>query len=195
MMRYFVVVAAALVAVAVLYSQSGQPVNWKIGVVDLRKVSERYKKWQRYSLKFEQFKKSRLKYLQEKRRKLEDDLLELSDKLRILEPGSDRYYELLDKKRRMEFELRMEEERVYRTIKAEAEKMAKDLIMEIEKAISDYARQHNFALILRKDYVKLEHLSWVELQGYYTRRLVLYHGGAMDVTDEIVKILNRKDKK
>jgi len=193
-MRYFLIAAAVVVAVALVYSQGGQPINWKIGVVDLRKVSERYKKWQRFSLKFEEFKKSRLKYLQEKRRKLEEDLMEVADKLRMLEPGSDAYYALLDKKRRMEFELNMEEERVYRTIKAEAEKMAKELITEIENAIAEYARQHNFALILRKDYVKLEHLSWVQLQGYYTRRIVLYHGGAMDVTDEIVRILNSKEK-
>ena len=190
-MRYFVMAAAVVIAAAILYSQSDRPVNWKIGVVDLRRISQRYKKWQENSLKFAQFRDARINYLRKKRRELEEKLAEMADDLRRLEPGSDAYYAQMDKKRQLEFELEMEQERVYRTIKKEAERQAKELIAEIEKAIAEYARQHNFALVLRKDYEELQHLSWVELQGYYARKIVLYHGGAMDITDEIVKILNR----
>ncbi|RKY13851.1 MAG: hypothetical protein DRP63_09120 [Planctomycetota bacterium] len=112
-MRYFIMAAAVVVAAAILYSQSERAVNWKIGVVDLRRISQRYKKWQENSLKFAQFRDARINYLKKKRRELEEKLTEIADNLRRLEPGSDAYYAQLDKKRRLEFELEMEQERVY----------------------------------------------------------------------------------
>lgn len=75
-----------------------------------------------------------------------------------------------------------------------AEKMNKltaELFNEISDSISEYAEAHGYDLILKTTTRKIEKLDG-DANDLIDKRIVLYHDKSMDLTQDIINLLNKK---
>ena len=144
--------------------------DMKIGYVDIFKVFNDYEKTKEYDEKLEAKKNAAEKKLVKKKETIE----KLQGKLDLLKKGEKvKEEEKLSKELK---EYRNLEREAFTDIRKERDEKMKDIVEDIDKIIKDYARKNGFNLIINSS-------------------AVLYGVKAMDVTDEILKISNKKYKK
>jgi len=142
----------------------------KIGYVDIFKVFNDYEKTKEYDEKLEAKKKGVEKKLEKKKETIE----RLQGKLDLLKEGKRaKEEEKLNKELK---EYRDLEREAFTDIKKERDERMKDIVEDIDVIVKDYAKKNGFRLIVNSN-------------------VVLYGAKAMDVTDEILKISNKKYKK
>lgn len=144
--------------------------DMKIGYVDIFKVFNDYEKTKEYDDKLEVKKNAAEKKLENKKETIEKlqgklDLLKESEKAKEAKKLSKELKEYRDLERE-----------VFTDIRKERDEKMKDIVEDIDKIIKDYAKKNGFELIINSN-------------------AVLYGVKAMDVTDEILKISNKKYKK
>lgn len=144
--------------------------DMKIGYVDIFKVFNDYEKTKEYDEKLEVKKSTAEKKLEKKKETIE----KLQSKLDLLkESERAKEEEKLSKELK---EYRDLEREAFTDIRKERDEKMKDIVEDIDKIIKDYAKKNGFELIINSN-------------------AVLYGAKAMDVTDEILKISNKKYKK
>ena len=142
----------------------------KIGYVDIFKVFNDYEKTKEYDEKLEAKKNVAEKKLEKKKGTIE----KLQGKLELLKEGEKaKEEEKLSKELK---EYRGLEREAFTDIKKERDEKMKDIVEDIDGIVKDYAKKNGFDLIVNSN-------------------VVLYGAKAMDVTDQILKISNKKYKK
>jgi len=144
--------------------------DMKIGYVDIFKIFNDYEKTKEYDEKLEAKKNAAEKELEKKKEIIE----KLQGKLDLLKEG-----EKVKEEERLSKEIkeyRDLEREALTDIKKERDEKMKDIVEDIDKIIKDYAKKNGFDIIINSS-------------------AVLYGVKAMDVTDEILKISNKKYKK
>ncbi len=172
-----------------LYSQDRKPAI-KIGVVDLKKVSERFEKWLVFAKKLEDESKAS----NDKLAVMEKEIARLQQMLKNLKPGSESHMQTQIEISQKQIELRGFFDKEQRRLKAMAEKMGGELLRNIEEVIKEYGRVHGYTLIIKKEDLPVQGRDWDQLRSYVSRKSVMYYDPNIDITDEIVKILNKKHK-
>ncbi len=171
-----------------LYSQAAQ--ETKIGVVNLEKVSKDFQKWQRLdaeitaeSVKLARQLDSKLKDIEKKQ-----------EELKNFEKWSKKYTEILIEAENM----KIQRAALYQTGQQELVGLAKKhgdaLLGNVEEVIRDYGRANGYTIIIKKEERPAGDPNWNQLIGYVSRNSVLYHNQGIDLTDKVVKLLNRKYK-
>jgi Skp family chaperone for outer membrane proteins len=172
-----------------LYAQEKKPAI-KIGVVDLKKVSERFEKWLVFAKKLEDESNAS----NDKLAAMEKDIKKLQEMLKNFEPGSEKHTQIQIEISQKQITLRSYFEREQKRLKAMAEKMGAELLRNIEDVIKEYGRIHGYTLIIKKEDLPVQGRDWDQLRSYVSRKSVMYYDPNIDITDEIVKILNKKHK-
>jgi Skp family chaperone for outer membrane proteins len=171
-----------------LYSQQAQDV--KIGVVDLKEVSEGFTKWARLAKELEEESGQSNAKLEEYDGKIE----KLQEALKDLDKESARYTET-----EIEiYKIQAEQKRFYQSEQGRLKKMAEtlggDLLDNIEKVIQQYGRANGYTLIIKKEDLPVREGDWEELRIYVTRKSVMYYASNIDITDKVIEILNKDYK-
>jgi|GEM_PF-2448819 len=186
------VVVAVFVSQQVFSQGKGE---LKIGVVDLERISNKYEKWQKFQDELMDDEEKFNKELEAKQQAVQKEMAKHEERLRKLSPSSQEYFDVSEKIEELKFSYQQEQKRAYNAVKMKAEEMARELLSDIEKAVEGYGKQFGFTAIFRKEAVAVEKLSWVEIRGYAGRKFVLYADSGIDITEDIIKLLNEKYQK
>lgn len=159
-----------ILALILSFSFIGFAKDLKIGYVDIFKVFNDYEKTKDYDKNLETNKKVAEDKLEKKREVIE----KLQSKLSLLkEDEKAKEEEKLSKEVQ---EYRDLEREAFTDIKKERDDKMKDIVEDIDKIVKDYAKDNGFDLVVNSN-------------------SVLYGVKAMDITDEVLKISNKKYKK
>jgi Skp family chaperone for outer membrane proteins len=112
--------------------------------------------------------------------------------LKALKPESSDYLaqrkELIDKQARLEAEQKFYKEQII----LKQYKWSKELYQDILRITSELAEQKGLDLVLKKDEIDLLALSVNEISETVRTHKVLYSGGCVDISDEVVALVDKE---
>ena len=158
---------AVLAVVGLIFTAVSAYAADKIGVVELLKVFDEYGKTKEYDKVLE---KKQEDYQKARDAKLED-VKKLQEKLSLLseEERESRKSELEGKITKLqEFDRDQTQD-----LRKQRDDKVQEIFKDINKAIEDYSKKQGFTLVLDK-------------------RALVYENNSLDITEEILKILNKK---
>lgn len=143
--------------------------NKKIGYIDIPKVFDEYNKTKASDKLLEKASSQK----QQERDKMVNDIKRMEDELELLsESAKKKKQDTIEEKIKG---LREFDKRARDDLKKERDAMARDILKEIEETVTEYGKANGYTLILNDG-------------------AILYGEDNMDVTNEIIKILNNKYK-
>ncbi len=163
-------VMMVMFVLAFLTGGLAQAADMKIGYVDLAKVFDEYNKTKDYDVVLEQ---QHNKYVQERDTRLQK-IKDAQGKLSLLkEEEKGKLQEQMEKDRQdlLQFDSQQQTE-----LKKQRDEKIREILGEIEKVTKDYAEKEKYTLILND-------------------RVLIYGGTDMNLTEQILKILNDGYKK
>jgi outer membrane protein len=140
----------------------------KVGYIDMQRVFTEYQKTKKAESKFEQQGKAKT----DERNKIVESIRRMKDEIELLsEKGREEKQGEIDKniKELQDFDRRVRDE-----LWQEREDIVRDISKDIDGAITEFGKKAKYDMILNKD-----------------RRVLLYEAEGLDVTAEIIKILNK----
>ncbi len=180
-----------ILAMGYEYSQAqskGDTPSSKIGIVSILKVFRDSKRSAAY----------RNELLAEQNRiratfqTLSEDIEKQEAGLKALKPESSDYLaqrkELIDKQARLEAEQKFYKEQAI----LKQYKWSKELYQDILRITSELAEQKGLGLVLKKDEIDLIALSVNEFSETVRTHKVLYSGGCVDISDEVVARVDKE---
>ena len=180
-----------ILAMGYEYSQAqskGDTPSSKIGIVSILKVFRDCKRSDahRTELLAEQ-NKTRAAW-----QKLSEDIAAQEAGLKALKPESSDY--LAQRKKLIDNQVRLEAEQKFYKEQAilKQYKWSKELYQDILRITSELAEQKGLDLVLRKDEIDLLALSVNEFSETVRTHKVLYSGGCVDISDEVVARLDKE---
>ncbi len=139
----------------------------KIGYINLGKTFDEYKKTQEYEKSLEKKRDQKEK----DRKKLVDEIKNLKEEIALLSnKGKSEKQPVIDEKIR---NLQEFDETTRTELRQERDEMVKIIFGEIDKVIQDYGRKNGYTVILND-------------------RVLIYGDEAIDVTQELIDIINKK---
>lgn len=144
--------------------------DFKVGYIDVSKIFDQYEKTKESDKVLE----AELNKRQGERDKLLNEVKRMRDELELLsEDAKKKKQGAIDEKVKDldEFDRKAKDE-----LKKERDVLMRDILKEIDDVIADYAKTNGYTLI-------------------FNDRVLLYGNETMDLTDEIIKILNKKYKR
>jgi Skp family chaperone for outer membrane proteins len=170
-----------------LYSQQQ---SVKVGVVDLKLVSENFDKWKRLAGQLDT-------ETEKSNKKLADmgkDIEKLQEMEKQFKPGSDKHKEIQIALSTKDIEMKSFLHTEQNRLKEMAEKLGGELLNNIEAVIKQYGRKEGYTLIIKKEEMPVQNQDWMQLRNYVSRKSVMYYSTDIDLTDKIVKELNENYK-
>ena len=170
-----------------LYSQQQ---SVKVGVVDLKMVSENFDKWKRLAAQLDSETKKSNKKLAEMGKEIE----KLQEMEKEFKPGSDKHKEIQIALSTKDIEMKSFLHTEQNRLKEIAEKLGGELLNNIEAVIKNYGRKAGYTLIIKKEEMPVQNQDWMQLRNYVSRKSVMYYSADIDLTSKIVKELNENYK-
>lgn len=168
-MKKILVFWAAL-GLLISFSLSSNSAELKIGYVDIFEIFNDYKKTKEYDAVLEKKKTDEEKKLDTKREEIE----KMQGKLSLLKEKEKENEEAKVAQAKEEYlELR---EQIFMNLKEERDEKMKEIVEDINAVIADYAKNNGFDLIVNES-------------------AVLYGSKGLDITSEIMKLVNEESKK
>ncbi len=174
-------VAASLCAAAPARAQQAAPI--KLGVVDLAKVFKGYKK----SAELEKRINAERDALKAELDAIKKKISDLNKELDLLDFGSPTYQKKEEEKARAVGLYELKKRRLEDRIKRRWEEYNVALLDDINAVVAEYGKQHGYTLIFKVDTEPSKDQKL--LAGL---RNVLYFAQTIDITNDIVTILNRR---
>lgn len=167
MKRFLGIAVVAIVAFS--FSMAGFAKDLKIGYVNTIEVFNEYRRTKDQDKQLEMKKEKAQETLEAR----EKEIQKIQNRLEVLKEG-EREKETEKLKTKME-EYRDIRQKEFTDIKKERDEMMKKIIDDIDQTVSDYAKKNNYDLIVNGN-------------------SVLYGQKQLDLTDTILKIINKKYK-
>lgn len=169
-MRSGIIVLASIVCLALCTTTAASAAADKFAYVDLSKLFDEYKKTQEFDKVLEgkqtTFEKEREEKVEEVKN-LQDKMNLLSDKEKEAKKG-----DLEDKIKQLQ-----EFDRVKGTdLRKERDEKMREILKDIEKAIADYSKRNAYTMV-------------------FNDRVLVYQDKSLDITDEVLKVLQGYYKK
>ncbi|MFH1479511.1 MAG: OmpH family outer membrane protein [Candidatus Omnitrophota bacterium] len=170
MKKLFVISLVSIFLVSLLINVSPALAADKIGYVDLSRAFDEYEKTKDFDKSLE--KKGNTK--QEEREKLVKEIRKMRDELDLLN-------EKTKEKKGMDVEVKMRslqefDQEAKTELVRERDNMVRDILKEMNDVIEEYGKKNNFSIILND-------------------RVLLYGADTLNITNDIIKILNENYKK
>lgn len=162
--------------------------NFKIGVVGLRGIfrnSKRSTAYRQRALAERQATEARLDQLT---KEIEAD----EAGLRTLKPTSTDYLEQLRGILQKKSQLRTEQEFYNQRVSLREQSLTEGLYKDVLQAVSEVAQQKGLDLVLEKSEPEIPASSPTQLELAMGTHKVLYSGGCLDITDEVMKLVDAK---
>ncbi len=170
-----------------LYSQQQ---SVKVGVVDLKLVSENFNKWKRLAGQLDTETEKSNQALAEMGKAME----KLQEDEKEFKPGSKKHTEIQIELSRKDIEMKSFLHTEQNRLKEMAEKLGGELLNNIEAVIKQYGRKEGYTLIIKKEEMPVQNQDWMQLRNYVSRKSVMYYSTDIDLTTKIVNILNENYK-
>jgi len=162
----------------------------KIGVVDMSRVFDAYKKRDDFNKTLEEFRRQKAQEIENRR----VEIRRLQDKIQLLAPGSEERKseeENLSRKR-LEFETEgrlaaQEVDQKYRALLAE-------IYRDISEQVKRFSEENGYDLILKTEALETDTSSTAELKLRLSTQKILYYSPRLDVTGKIIEVLNKEYK-
>jgi Skp family chaperone for outer membrane proteins len=174
-MRFFTCVLFLIIAQMTVFAA-----DLKIGVIDEQKLIDKYEKSVVLVKKLE----DRYKKEEAKMKELDDKIKSAKRELMILD--GEKREALLGQLRRYEVEFKVNREYLSEMLTVKKAQYTKEVRDDIQKAIELYSKDQKFDLILRK--------NLPGMRGEMPQKIVLYNKEKMDITNEILNMINRSFK-
>lgn len=160
----------------------------KIGVVDLNSVFEKYEKRKNLDMQLKEQEQQYQKIINDKRK----ELVNLSEKIQLLDLGSEarrRNEEAFEKKN---IELESYAKFAENSLVKKYRDYFESLYIEVCKEVEDIGKREHYDLIVKKEEPELQGGGITELQFKVGIKTVLFHSEGIDITNQVVDILNKK---
>lgn len=164
----------------------GMAENVRIGIVDISKVFEKYKK----RIDLDQKLKELEKEFQDEINKKRKEMIDLDEETQLLDLGSEtrsKNEELLERKN---VELEGYAKFAERQLLKKYKDFFENTYDEVVKKVEQIGKQENFDLIIKKEDPGSESNQISDLQFKIGIRTVLYHSKSVDITSKIIENLN-----
>jgi Skp family chaperone for outer membrane proteins len=160
--------------------------DFKIGVVDIGGVFEKYQK----RVDMDQKLKEREKEFQDEINKKRKELIDLDEETQLLDLGSEsrgKNENILERKNvELEGYAKFAERQLLKKYKDFFENMYQEVVLKIEVI----GKQNNFDLIIKKEEPELKSGEISDLQFKIGIRTVLYHSESVNITSDVIDNLN-----
>ncbi len=160
--------------------------DFKIGVVDIGGVFEKYQK----RIDLDQKLKEREKEFQDEINKKRKELIDLDEETQLLDLGSEsrgKNESLLERKTaELEGYAKFAERQLLKRYKGFFENIYQEVVLKVE----EIGKQNNFDLIIKKEEPELKSGQISDLQFKIGIRTVLYHSESVNITLDIIDSLN-----
>ena len=160
--------------------------DFKIGVVDIGGVFEKYQK----RIDMDQKLKEREKEFQDEINKKRKELIDLDEETQLLDLGSEsrgKNESLLERKTaELEGYAKFAERQLLKKYKGFFENIYQEVVLKVE----EIGKQNNFDLIIKKEEPELKSGEISDLQFKIGIRTVLYHSESVNITLDIIDSLN-----
>ena len=160
--------------------------DFKIGVVDIGGVFEKYQK----RVDMDQKLKEREKEFQDEINKKRKELIDLDEETQLLDLGSEsrgKNESLLERKTaELEGYAKFAERQLLKKYKGFFENIYQEVVLKVE----EIGKQNNFDLIIKKEEPELKSGEISDLQFKIGIRTVLYHSESVNITLDIIDSLN-----
>jgi Skp family chaperone for outer membrane proteins len=160
--------------------------DFKIGVVDIGGVFEKYQK----RVDMDQKLKDREKEFQDEINKKRKELIDLDEETQLLDLGSEsrgKNESLLERKTaELEGYAKFAERQLLKKYKDFFENIYQEVVLKVE----EIGKQNNFDLIIKKEEPELKSGQISDLQFKIGIRTVLYHSESVNITLDVIDSLN-----
>ena len=160
--------------------------DFKIGVVDIGGVFEKYQK----RIDLDQKLKEREKEFQDEINKKRKELIDLDEETQLLDLGSEsrgKNESLLERKTaELEGYAKFAERQLLKKYKGFFENIYQEVVLKVE----EIGKQNNFDLIIKKEEPELKSGEISDLQFKIGIRTVLYHSESVNITLDVIDSLN-----
>jgi Skp family chaperone for outer membrane proteins len=160
--------------------------DFKIGVVDIGGVFEKYQK----RVDMDQKLKEREKEFQDEINKKRKELIDLDEETQLLDLGSEsrgKNESLLERKTaELEGYAKFAERQLLKKYKDFFENIYQEVVLKVE----EIGKQNNFDLIIKKEEPELKSGQISDLQFKIGIRTVLYHSESVNITLDVIDSLN-----
>jgi Skp family chaperone for outer membrane proteins len=160
--------------------------DFKIGVVDIGGVFEKYQK----RLDLDQELKEQEKGFQDEINKKRKELIDLDEETQLLDLGSEsrgKNENLLERKTvELEGYAKFAERQLLKKYKGFFENIYQEVVLKVE----EIGKQNNFDLIIKKEEPELKSGQISDLQFKIGIRTVLYHSESVNITLDVIESLN-----
>ena len=160
--------------------------DFKIGVVDIGGVFEKYQK----RLDLDQKLKEQEKEFQDEINKKRKELIDLDEETQLLDLGSEsrgKNENLLERKNvELEGYAKFAERQLLKRYKDFFENIYQEVVLKVE----EIGKQNNFDLIIKKEEPELKSGQISDLQFKIGIRTVLYHSASVNITSDVIDNLN-----
>jgi Skp family chaperone for outer membrane proteins len=160
--------------------------DFKIGVVDIGGVFEKYQK----RVDMDQKLKEREKEFQDEINKKRKELIDLDEETQLLDLGSEsrgKNESLLERKTaELEGYAKFAERQLLKKYKNFFENIYQEVVLKVE----EIGKQNNFDLIIKKEEPELKSGQISDLQFKIGIRTVLYHSESVNITLDVIDSLN-----
>jgi len=157
-----------------------------IGVVNITKVFEGYKKKQDLEKELRNTREQKMRTLREKN----DQVARLRDEIRMLELGSEERKRKEEELERKQLDLKNFGQVTAGNLVEQKLDITQTLYEEISKVIDAYGKEKGFDLIVKYEQVPIESKSLDELLYKINQKMVMFASERIDITDEILDIIN-----
>ena len=154
----------------------------KIGVVSIRKIFQDCKR----NAKYRQEAEARQNKVFTELAKLRAELKAQEAGLRTLKTGSSEYLVLVKEVLEKRASLQAKQEFYKQQIELKDQQWTEELYKEILRATGEVAEQRGLDLVFEKDEIELPASSAQELMLTIRTHKLLYSGGCLDITDEVM---------
>ncbi len=158
----------------------------KIGIVDISKVFEKYKK----RIDLDQKLKEQEKEFQDEINKKRKEMIDLDEETQLLDLGSENRSENEELLERKSVELEGYAKFAERQLLKKYKNFFENTYDEVVKKVETIGKQGNFDLIIKKEDSGLESGQISDLQFKIGIKTVLYHSQSVDITSNVIENLN-----
>ncbi len=174
-----------------LLSQDAPKKEFKVGVVNLRSCFDpaRYDRIKERDAELEKLLQDLARSLEEAQTRIERLRLEVSG----MKPEMELYWDKIGKLKLAEAELEFKRRHGRQQYVNRSNQLALQVYAEVRRVVTLYAKDRGYDLILRAEEPTLENDETApSTAAQIQSRIVLYHGDALDITKDVLRILNEE---
>ena len=160
--------------------------DFKIGVVDIGGVFEKYQK----RLDLDQKLKEQEKEFQDEINKKRKELIDLDEETQLLDLGSESRAKNENLLERKNVELEGYAKFAERQLLKKYKDFFENIYQEVVQKVEEIGKQNNFDLIIKKEEPELKSGQISDLQFKIGIRTVLYHSESVNITSDVIDNLN-----